>query len=196
MLVPRRCIFLINLLRIELAEGGWTTRYTDDIYEENYATDDEQGSPADASINVIVELLNAAVDAIGPSGWNVGLSSDKALNTDDMIVVLRAEITAALEGCQEIQAIGSAIQEFGKYCAELQADNPSSKKRRLVDPIKNPGFLNVEIKDTTMPMGGRVEVIDRTKTSKGGQIKMKSKGAIGQAISMRVGNYSIDRIRV
>ncbi|KAF2156954.1 hypothetical protein K461DRAFT_317128 [Myriangium duriaei CBS 260.36] len=193
LLAPRKLVFLINLLRIELADGGWTTRYTDEIYQDEDDVDDE--GPADQSIRIIIKLLNAAVDAIGPTGWNVGLSSDKQLNSDEMILVLRAEITAALEGSQEYQAMGAALQDFSRYCAEVEPHG-KSRKRRAVDAVHNPGFVHDDTEDAMLPLGARRDRLEMTRTSKGGRVTFKSKGALGQELSMRVGKYSLDKIRV
>lgn len=199
LLAPRQVVFLINLLRIELAEGGWTSRYTDEIYEEDDDEQDEREdgeSPSDQSIRIIIKLLNAAMDAIGPTGWNVSLSSDKQLNSDEMILVLRAEITAALEGSQEYQAIGAALQDFGRYCAQLGAVDKAGRKRKTNDAFRDPGFVRDDSQDALLPMGARFDQLETTRTSKGGRVTAKSKGAIGQELSMRVGKYSLDRIRV
>ncbi|KAF2225880.1 hypothetical protein BDZ85DRAFT_279543 [Elsinoe ampelina] len=189
MLTPRELVFLINLLRIELADGGWTTRYTDERYE-----DDLDDGPADNSISIIIKLLNSAIDAVGPTGWNVGLSSDKQLNTDEMLLVLRAEVNAALDGCQEYQAIADTLQDFTKYCA--LAEPLRHKKKRKVDALWNPGFIKDEAEDVLLPLGARLDRIEGTRVNKGGRVDVKSKNQIGQEISMRVGRYSIDKIRV
>ncbi|KAF4551239.1 Hypothetical protein D9617_14g076960 [Elsinoe fawcettii] len=189
MLTPRELVFLINLLRIELADGGWTTRYIDERYE-----DDMDDGPADNSISIIIKLLNSAVDAVGPTGWNVGLSSDKQLNTDEMLLVLRAEVNAALDGCQEYQSIADALQEFTKF--SVLAKPFSHRKKKKVDPVRNPGFIKDEVEDVLLPLGARLDRIESTRVSKGGKVDVKSKNQIGQEISMRVGQYTIDKIRV
>ncbi|GAM89011.1 hypothetical protein ANO11243_070450 [Dothideomycetidae sp. 11243] len=193
-LSPRHLVFLINLLRIELADGGWTTRYTDEIFEDHGDINDE--GPSDQSIRIIVKLLNAAVDAVGPTGWNVGLSSDKQLNSDEMLLVLRAEITAALEGSQEYQAIGAALQDFTRYCSEVEPLDKASRRRKEIDAVRNPGFVRDDKQDVLLPMGARTDRLELTRTSKGGKVSVKSKAALGQELSMRVGKYSLDRIRV
>lgn len=193
-LTPRKLVFLINLLRIELADGGWTTHYTDEIYEDDEVADDLEMS--DQSIMIIVKLLNAAVDAIGPTGWNVNLSSDKQLNSDEMIFVLRAEILAALEGSHEYQAMSTALLDFSRYCSEVEPVLEASRVRREVDSRHNPGFVQTVTQDALLPMGAKSDRLEMTRTSKGGNVTQKSKGALGQELSMRVGKLSRDRIRV
>ncbi|PNS19241.1 hypothetical protein CAC42_2418 [Sphaceloma murrayae] len=188
-LSPRELVFLINLLRIELADGRWTLRYIDQDLD-----DEAEEGPADSSISIIVKLLNSAVDAVGPTGWNVGLSSDKQLNTDEMLLILRAEINAVLEGCQEYLSIADTLQEFTKFCALAKIDGHKSKRK--VDPVRNPGFVKEDAEDVILPMGARTDRIEATRVSKGGVVKQKSKNQRGQEISMRVGRYSVDRIRV
>ena len=191
-LSPRKLVFLINLLRIELADGGWTTRYMDEIHEDN---EDAYADTADQSIRIIIKLLNTAIDAVGPTGWNVSLSSDKQLNSDEMLLILRAEITAVLEGSQEIQAIGAAIQDFAKYSSEVKPIQSLQKQKELYSVHKT-GFVRDETQDALLPMGATVDKVELTRTSKGGKVSVKSKGAIGQELSMRVGKYSLDKIRV
>ena len=63
--------------------------------------------------------------------------------------------------------------------------------------MRNPGFLrHDELDDPSLPLGFKTNRIENTKVSKGGVVRMKSKQEMGKEISMRVGKYSIDRIRV
>lgn len=189
-LTQQEIVFFIQLLRIELADGSWTTRYVD-----NNDDFERQDGPSDRSIIIIGDLLNIAIDTIGTSGWLVGLSGDSQLSTDDMLVMLRAETSAALEGCYEARTLGTYLNDFERYGHVQQ--KTGYKRKREVDPVKNPGFLvSDEAEDPVLPLGYKVQKIDKTRLTAGGQVRTKSKGAIGREISMRVGKYSIDRIRV
>jgi len=194
-LSQKEIVFLITLLRIELADGGWTIRYSDEPEDEEME-DDKADGPSNRSITVISNLLNIAIDAVGTSGWLVALSGDKQLSTDEMLLILRAEASAALEGCYEANTLGTVLNDFERYSQRMQ-EIESKKKRKAVDPLRNPGFLrHDEFDDPALPLGFKTNRIETTKVSKGGVVRMKSKQEMGKEISMRVGKYSIDRIRV
>lgn len=191
-LSQREIVFFIQLLRIELADGGWTTRYVDSELDRQ-----DSSTPSDRSIGIISTLLNCAIDAIGTSGWLVGLSGNTEIAADEMLVTLRAETGAALEGCHEASSLGIFLNDFERYSSKLQQAGKAAPRERKVDPIKNPGFLTAPLaEDPILPLGYKVHSISRTRTTAGGQVKQKSKSAIGKEISMRVGKYSLDRIRV
>ena len=192
-LTQQEILFFVQLLRIELADGRWTLRYVDGPDDIEI-----QDRPSDRSIMTIGSLLNTAIDAIGTSGWLVGLSGDSQMSTDEMLDMLHAEVSAALEGCLEAKSLGVYLNDFERFGNQLHdKENSMRKRKREVDPVKNPGFLvNEESEDPTLPLGFKVQRIDKTRLTAGGQVRVKSKGAIGREISMRVGKYSIDRIRV
>ena len=191
-LSEQEIVFLVTLLRIELADGGWTTRYVDEL--DDYDTTD---GPSDQSISVISRLLNIAIDAVGTSGWLVGLSGNTSMSTDEMLLILRAETSAALEGCYEAESLSTYLNDFERYSRRLRDTEGARPRPRKVDPVKNPGFLVDEAQeDPVLPLGYKVDSIDKTRLTKGGQVRTKSKGAMGKEISMKVGKYSIDRIRV
>lgn len=194
-LSQKEIVFLITLLRIELADGGWTIKYSDEPEDEEME-DDKADGPSNRSITVISNLLNIAIDAVGTSGWLVALSGDKQLSTDEMLLILRAEASAALEGCYEASTLGTVLNDFERYSQRMQ-EIESKKKRKVVDPLRNPGFLrHDEFDDPALPLGFKTNRIETTKVSKGGVVRYKSKQEMGKEISMRVGKYSIDRIRV
>ena len=114
-----------------------------------------------------------------------------------MLLILRAEASAALEGCYEANTLSVVLNDFERFGRRVRdAEGPGSRRRKT-DARTNPGFLvPEELEDPALPLGYKVERIERTRTSKGGQVRVKSKGAIGKEISMRVGEYSLDRIRV
>ncbi|KAK4964848.1 hypothetical protein LTR28_003616, partial [Elasticomyces elasticus] len=55
LLSQQELVFFIHLLRIELADGGWTSRYIDADIKRT-----DMGSPADQAISIISNLLNCA----------------------------------------------------------------------------------------------------------------------------------------
>lgn len=180
-------VFLITLLRIELADGGWTVRYLDE--PDDFELDDFSNS----SSCVIAKLLNIAIDAIGTSGWLVSLSGDPNMSTDEMLLILRAEITAAIEGCSEAENLKVNLDDFVRYSrrADEAKGGPLAKKR------KHEITTTMDDDDEAiLPLGFTVDTIDMTSVSKGGRVSHKSRQLIGQELSMRVGRHTIDHIRV
>lgn len=183
-LSDKELIFLITLLRIELADGGWTVRYQD-------SPDDSDAAEgfSNRSISIIAKLLNMAVDAVGTSGWLVGFGGDSGMTTDEMLLVLRAETTAALEGCYEAEILKAQLNDFERYTRSLeQTHGKKGKKRKYGHQDDDESAL--------LPMGCKVDTVETTTVSKGGKVREKSANAIRKEMSMKVGRYTVDRIRV
>lgn len=199
-LTQHELVFFIQILRIELADGGWTSRYVDAEVQRLA----DAGTPSDRSIAIISNMLNCAIDAIGTSGWLVGLSSDAEIAADEMLATLRAETSAALEGCHEAESLGTFLRDFERFSNLVRVAErdvlwfKKGKKAGKVDPIRHPGFEVVpKAEDSVLPLGLKVQNnVEKTRVTKGGEVKAKSKSAIGKEISMGVGKYSLERIRV
>jgi hypothetical protein len=192
-LAPREVVFFIQILRIELADGGWTSKYTED---EIASRPEDSGSPSDHSIAIISNLLNCAIDAIGTSGWLVGLSGDPDLQTDNMLETLVAETSAALETCIEACSFGVFLNDFERFSNTIRASQKQTKITK-VDPIKTPGFEETPLAvDPILPLGYKAQgPADKMRMTSTGQVE-KSRGLRGKELSMRVGKYSLDRIVV
>ncbi|KAL1297737.1 hypothetical protein AAFC00_006276 [Neodothiora populina] len=193
-------IFFIQLLRVELADGGWTTRYLDYLISPRVAELSEGERPADNSLIIISNLLSCGVDAVGLQGWMVPPSQEK----DNVIETLRAETSAAMEGAYEACEMGSFLCDFERFAHTLhqqakeeKKDSSSSKNAGKVDAIKRPGFEDLgDVVDPVLPMGMKVQKIEKMLVRAGGREQKKSKSLLGKERSMRVGKYSFDRIRV
>lgn len=186
LLTQHEIIFLIHILRIELADGGWTSRYIDagPVDYESDAT----GEPSDGAITVISRLLSCAIDAIGISGWLATSAIDPVDSVDELLVSLRAETSAALEGIHEATFMKGLLGEFLRY---------GHRKENEYKPAgANKPLLEVKTQ-TVLPLGLKVETpITPIRTNAGGQIKVKSKRLLGLEISMKVPKYSFERIRI
>ena len=115
---------LIHHLRISLATGGYTSRFTE---TPPTPISPDQTSPS-LSLGVITDMIMAAVDAVGPSGW----ISAAAPDTDDgkeggLISDLKAEIAAALAGVQEAAYLKGVLREYLRFSKSV-TDGPSSSK--------------------------------------------------------------------
>lgn len=189
--------FFIQLLRVELADGGWTTRYLDFLISPRVAELSEGERPADNSLTIISNLLSCGVDAVGLQGWMVPPSQEK----DDVIETLRAETSAALEGAHEACEMGIFLNDFERYAKLLKSqakeERREGKRSAKVDAIKAPGFEETkDVVDPILPMGMKVHKVEKMLARSGGREQKKSKGLLGKERSMRVGKYSFDRIRV
>lgn len=187
-LSQKELVFFIQVLRIELAEGGWTSRYidvgNDEFANRIEASDKQPGStaehvkgPSDQAIRHIGQLLTCAIDAISTSGWLVGLSGNVD-TTQEILDSVRAEVSASLEGCIEAKTLERLLAELEKYA----------------DDAAKAGISTVPADDleaSALPLGCRVEG-PRRSTKEG----KKSKLEIAREKDLRVGKYSIDRIRI
>jgi hypothetical protein len=185
-LTQHEIVFLVHLLRMELSVGGWTSYY---IQGEIPAADGiVNGGPADRGITVIARLLSCAVDAIGLDGWLSSSANAPADSVDELLVSLRAEISAALEGINEATFMSGLLGEFLHYCSALAGEAQSGS----YNPIKT---LQKPVQE--LPMGLKVkEWESTTKLGPNGQVKIKSRREIGMEIRMKVPRYSFERIRV
>ncbi|KAL4742434.1 hypothetical protein BDV11DRAFT_180859 [Aspergillus similis] len=115
-------ITTIHHLRLSLATGGHATRFTE--------TPPTPISPHLTSpplpLKTIIDLLNAAVDAIGPSGWvsiapgdlNVSLNSEaelSGLRDVALIAEMKSEVSAALAGVEEATLFTGILREYLRY---------------------------------------------------------------------------------
>jgi hypothetical protein len=179
-------IFLIHILRIELADGGWTSRYIDAGPLDYPETETEE--PSDGAITVVARLLSCAIDTIGVSGWLATSAVDPVDSVDELLVSLRAETSAALEGIHEATFMKGLLSEFLRYGWRRETEfKPSGKDKPLLESKLQ----------TVLPLGLKVEKqISPIRRNAGGQVKERSKRHIGMEISMKVGKYSFERIRI
>lgn len=123
-------ISTIHHLRLSLATGGHTTRFTE--------TPPTPISPALTTpllpLQTIIALLNAAVDAIGPSGWvsispadynTAAASSDPeeaaSLRDIALIAEMKSEVSAALAGVEEASLLTGFLREYLRYAKSVDS---------------------------------------------------------------------------
>ncbi|KAL1961193.1 hypothetical protein VTO42DRAFT_3138 [Malbranchea cinnamomea] len=104
---------IINHLRHALATGGYTSRYTEDLPP---VIGIQQKIPR-LPLPAIVDLLNACIDAIGPSGWisAAGFASGQGSEAT-LIADLKSEISAVLAGVEEATYLKGILREFIRCC--------------------------------------------------------------------------------
>ncbi|SMQ47878.1 unnamed protein product [Zymoseptoria tritici ST99CH_1A5] len=184
-------LFFIAILRLELINGGWTKLYVDP--EDDISIEHAKGpenvqdiSPRNEAIRTIATLFSCAIDAIGLSGWLVGLSGDPE-RASDLMQSLRYEISAVLEGLFADAALGNCINEISKAASSLET--PTLKRKRH----QNLEDSAVETGQLAMPLGGR----SGAPTNKSWNIaEQKSRRAEAEQKNRAVGKYSFERIRI
>ena len=114
---------LIHVLRAELARGGWTSRYA----LSSLALDVE-APPPDESIAILASLLSRCVDAIGLSGWLMNDSVTRGHHPEaDLLSKLVLEVSAALEGLEEVVSLKHFLEPFLKYAEDKVEEARRSK---------------------------------------------------------------------
>ncbi|KAK3045210.1 hypothetical protein LTS18_014315, partial [Coniosporium uncinatum] len=109
-LTQHETIFLIWILRFELIDGGWVSRYID--RGADAPSSSEAGEPSNRAIAIVANLLSCALDAVGVGGWSMAGIRNPGDGATEMLTSLRAEVSAALEGIHEVNFIGSFVSEF------------------------------------------------------------------------------------
>lgn len=187
-------IFFVDYLRLELAQGGWLSRYVEDVsrpVEEHL----QQGN----QISTAAKLLNCAIDSLGTGGWILGSSTEYDIfETGDTIAYMKAEISAALEGIEEAAYLQGMLQEVLLYSKVARRRSPEpdegSQIPKKVKPITVP--LEDELSNA-LPLGMQGPPrVSLTKIGAGGEIQTRSMRDIGRLKSQQMGKYSFERILI
>jgi hypothetical protein len=118
---------IVHHLRVSLATGGYTARFTEN---PPVPLDAIKAAPR-LSLDAIVDLMNASVDAIGPSGWVSAVEfAGAAVNESEMISHMQSEISAALAGVEEAAYMKGVLGEFIRYGSQVatSASNANNKE--------------------------------------------------------------------
>lgn len=115
---------IVHHLRVSLATGGYTARFTEDPPVPLEAI---KAAPP-LSLEAIIDLMNASVDAIGPSGWISAVEfAGTAVNEAEMISHMQSEVAAALAGIEEAAYMKGIVGEFIRYGSRLKKSPPAPK---------------------------------------------------------------------
>ena len=185
-------VLLVYLLRIELADGGWHSRYIDADHEA--LEPDEQ---YDHTLSIVVKMLGCAVDAIGVTGWLTSTTFDSGDALEELLDSLRDEIGAVLEGLHEVTFLKGLLREFVRYgwMREEAEPKPEVDRKDGAEITIKRAWDQQDKK--ILPLGLKVEKrVSATKVKSGGEIRQRSKRDIGREISMAVGKYTFEEIRV
>ncbi|EPE04073.1 hypothetical protein F503_04921 [Ophiostoma piceae UAMH 11346] len=138
---------LIEVLRKQMVDQGWATRYMDMEGDEDSETDEKEAAgtqaPLNYSIRLIADLMARCIDAVRPGEWLINdeeaspapLDADAFAGTNgsgggDFFAQLKWQVSAALEGVQEALYLRGIVGETVRYGMSLQrqasaADNHS-----------------------------------------------------------------------
>lgn len=191
---PEETLSLIHVLRVELVQGGWTTRYLDAARVEG---DDEPEPPPDGSIRLIADLLSRCIDSVGPGGWMVNdailAKSGDNMDSTDFLAALKLEVSAALEGIQEAAYLRGILAEAVKYGVNVQK-SLSGQRPQSRDGQNEPTTIR-HAQSRVLPLGlGVKSKVSHEKVISGGEIVQRSKRERGYLRSQKVGAYTLERI--
>jgi hypothetical protein len=194
-MLPRRDLeSLINVLHLEMKNGGWSSPI-DSSESENPTTESSDESPDDHAVAIIASLLSCTLDAIGAGAWlaTVGDSADFE-STEDIIDALQSDTSEALNGFWEARYMRGLLGEFLRFASNV----PKSHKPSAELMMEQGKPFTVSQDDSELPMlplGAKPDMgIERMKAGKGGKKEERSAREMGMLISKQVPKYSFERI--
>ncbi|KAI9837397.1 MAG: hypothetical protein M1837_002985 [Sclerophora amabilis] len=179
---------IISQLRSELCRVGSVATFPDGELELNGPQGDSQ-----LKVTVLGNLLNAAIDCVGASGWLIkSVYSNGPNNTEDLISQTRHEVSVLLEGIEDTVYLEGLFAEMLRYEKSVVKVTPKKQNSATDVPI----ILQSQLQpDKLLPLGlEAVQDIPRTRIAAGGEIQTRTSRDIGQLKSKRVGKYSFEKI--
>lgn len=187
---------LVDSLRMEIARSGWLSPYEDHLEPLDLTL------PDDSQMCSIAHLLNCVIDSLGTGGWILGTSmSDDLTETADTIAYMKAEISAALEGIEEVTYLKGMLGEMllcGKDSLNGSVKQSRSNEAQLPVLSTKPETIALDEEGPQLlPLGLKAApVISTTKVGAGGELIKRSRRDIGRLKSRMVEKYSFDRIMI
>ena len=197
LLTRTELITFVEMLRKDLADGGWLSLCIDNAVpsESKHALENQQ-------ITTVAQLLNCAIDSLGTGGLiHSSSTSCDTGNAGDIILCMKAEVSVALEGIEEAAYLEGLLAEVLLYCKSVAQLKPEDRpfQPKKVKPTKHEPIV-VPLGDelgNALPLGSKAEKpISLTKIGAGGEIQRRSRQEIAKLKSQRVGKYSFERILV
>ena len=217
-LSPSQLRLLVDALRMEIAQNGWLSPYSDSLSAPTTTQQQESQDHNDHHISHIAHLLNCTIDSIGTGGWMLGvgggISSDDFADSVDTIGYMKAEISAALEGIEEAMYLKGILGEM-LICGKDALNNSQTVKPSKSSPDRLyhnnvvPPQLPKDVKPVTvaleevsniLPLGLKTaqqqQGVSTMKVGAGGELQKRSMRDIGRLKSRMVGKYSFERILI
>ncbi|KJZ72095.1 hypothetical protein HIM_08550 [Hirsutella minnesotensis 3608] len=182
----------IQLLRIELVRGAWTSLYIDPSRFEG----ENNEPPPDGVITLIADLLGRCLDAIGAGGWlfNDAMAWADKGEAGNFLTALKLEVTAALEGIEDAVYLNGVIGEAVRFGLVASKRSVSRQTWNSDKPIS----MQVEGRESRLlPLGLKTKLLPtKEKIVSGGEIVQRSMRETGHLISQHVEVYSLEKIAV
>ncbi|RAL04226.1 uncharacterized protein BO80DRAFT_400620 [Aspergillus ibericus CBS 121593] len=213
-------ISMVHHLRLSLATGGYTSRFTE---SPPIPVPAEQTNPP-LSLSTIIDLLNASVDAIGPSGWisaTAGNPDDSPARDQELIADMKSEISAALAGVEEATYLKGILHEYLRYAnsasraalttvnVDSGSDAPASAMVRceklngadlmVFGAAEGDEGFEGDASGKLLPLSLKAGSNDVSKTKvklSTGEVKTRSSREIGYLRRKAAGKYSFERLIV
>lgn len=188
---------LIQLLRVELIRGSWTTLYMDASGSEVEEVEEGEEAPPDGAIALIADLLGRCLDAIGASGRLLNESTTWVDQTrvSEFVGALKLEVSAALEGVREAAYVKGLVSQMVRFGLEASKRPAVQSKMKGQQPVT----LAVATRQSRMlPIGLKAKGLPTREklASSGGEVVQRSMRELGHLKSQHVGVYSLERIDV
>ncbi|DAA73220.1 TPA_exp: Uncharacterized protein A8136_5145 [Trichophyton benhamiae CBS 112371] len=148
---------IIHHLRYSLATGGHTSRFT----EVPPAAFANSKFPS-LSLSVIVDLLTACIDAVGPSGWISAAGFAGAAGSEaSLIADMKSEVAATLTAIDEATYLKGILREFIRCCeTSVQHSAAASKSQRAIGNGTPSKTHSAKLKRKEYHHGARILVYD------------------------------------
>lgn len=157
---------IINHLRHSLAIGGYILRFT----EEQQPPESPHKKIPPLSLPVIIDLLNATINAIGPSGWisAAGFASNQGSEAT-LVADMKTEVSAVLAGVEEATYLKGILREFIR-CSETATGTQSASSVSRARALANnaPQQTTAGIKRKERHNGAEIEIYDQPNQTGGG----------------------------
>ena len=184
-------ILLLDILRHELKDGGWTA-HTLDVTLQTGLSESQTGA-----ISAICSVINCAIDALATAILLPGETYQSKDGVDRFITTLRNETSAVLEGVQESSFFDGFLKDFlryGKVLSDAKVSKFSMKK--LKDDNYLEEYLSILAAPAALPIGSRtIEKVSATRIGAGGEIQKRSTRETQYKQREQLGPYSFETIR-
>lgn len=193
-------VFLIHILRLDLEQGGWTSRYGG---EEETDFLDIADEPSNRAITVLTNMMSCAVDALGMRGWVTASASQPIDSIDETLDLLRAEISATLEGVHEATFCHGVLADFLRHHykrtksfigngTEVEMEERWKAGKTVIVEKRPSAHLPVGLGVEELEIKQKVELEKRHLS---GVTRIKRPGEIGKEIRRGLPVYVFERIR-
>ncbi|KAF3483367.1 uncharacterized protein GIQ15_02691 [Arthroderma uncinatum] len=156
---------IIHHLRHSLATGGHTSRFT----EEPPAAFSSPKIPS-LSLPIIVDMLTACIDAVGPSGWiSAAGFAGTAGSEASLIADMKSEIAATLAAIDEATYLKGILREFIRCCETSAAMPKAQRAISNTTASKTQSIDNKRLKRKERHNGAQILVYDTPENSVGAE---------------------------